>query len=100
MLVEREGEIVTREEIQKKLWPNDTIVEFDHSINVAIRQAAPGAGRFRRRAEVHRDVARRGYRLMVPVEWVETPADELPVTRFPAAALTLRTWKSSLTQPA
>lgn len=36
MLLERDREIVTREEIRKKLWPNDTIVEFDHSINVII----------------------------------------------------------------
>src|SRR5579859_4046694 len=36
MLIEAEGEIVTRQEIRKKLWPNDTIVNFDHSINVAI----------------------------------------------------------------
>jgi len=36
MLVERAGKIVTRSEIQKRLWPNDTIVDFDHSINVAI----------------------------------------------------------------
>ena len=42
MLVERDGELVGREEIRKALWPNDTIVEFDHSINAA------GAGRQRR----------------------------------------------------
>ncbi len=36
MLVEREGKIVTRSEIKERLWPNDTIVDFDHSINVAI----------------------------------------------------------------
>src|SRR6266536_14381 len=36
MLVERQGKIVTRDEIQRKLWPNQTIVDFDHSINVAI----------------------------------------------------------------
>ncbi len=37
MLLERPGEIVTREEIQQKLWPTDTFVEFDHSINAAIQ---------------------------------------------------------------
>ena len=37
MLIEREGEIVTREEIKKKLWPNDTVVEFDHGINNTIK---------------------------------------------------------------
>ena len=40
MLVEREGAMVTREEVRKKFWPNDTIVEFDHSINVAIADCA------------------------------------------------------------
>ena len=36
MLIERGGEIVTREDIKKRFWPNDTIVDFDHSINVVI----------------------------------------------------------------
>ena len=44
MLVERDGEIVTREEIKKKFWPNDTIVEFDHSINVAIGKLRKALG--------------------------------------------------------
>ncbi len=38
MLIEREGELVTREEIKKKLWPNDTIVEFDFGINSTIKK--------------------------------------------------------------
>ncbi|HEV2351943.1 MAG TPA: winged helix-turn-helix domain-containing protein, partial [Terriglobia bacterium] len=33
MLLERPGEIITREEIQKALWPNDTVVEYEHSVN-------------------------------------------------------------------
>jgi DNA-binding winged helix-turn-helix (wHTH) protein len=37
MLLERPGEVVLREEIRRKLWPNNTIVEFDHSINAAIK---------------------------------------------------------------
>ena len=36
MLVEGDGTTVTRDDIRKKFWPNDTIVEFDHSINAAI----------------------------------------------------------------
>src|ERR1700676_3657771 len=36
MLLERPGEVVLREEIRKRLWPNDTVVEFDHSINAAM----------------------------------------------------------------
>jgi DNA-binding winged helix-turn-helix (wHTH) protein len=37
MLVERRGKIVTREEIKKKLWQDDTIVDFDHSISAAVK---------------------------------------------------------------
>ena len=37
MLVERAGKIVTRDEIKQRLWPNDTIVDFDHSINTVIK---------------------------------------------------------------
>jgi DNA-binding winged helix-turn-helix (wHTH) protein len=36
MLLERPGEVVTREELQKKLWPAGTFVDFDHSLNTAI----------------------------------------------------------------
>ena len=38
ILLERQGQVVTREEIQKRLWPDNTIVEFDHSINAAVRR--------------------------------------------------------------
>ena len=40
MLLERPGEIVTREEIQKKLWPEDTFVDFEHGLNAAINKIA------------------------------------------------------------
>ena len=77
MLVEREGMIVTREEIQKKFWPNDTIVEFDHSINVAIGKLRKALGDSADEPKYIETLARRGYRLMVPVEWIE----QLPVAR-------------------
>ena len=70
MLIEREGDIVTRDDIKKKLWPNDTIVEFEHSINAAIkklRKALDDSADQPRHVET---IPRRGYRLMVPVEWV------------------------------
>ena len=37
-LLERPGEVVLREEIRMKLWPDDTVVEFDHSINAAVKR--------------------------------------------------------------
>jgi DNA-binding response OmpR family regulator len=44
MLIERDGGMVTREEIQKRFWPHDTIVEFNHSINVAIGKLRKALG--------------------------------------------------------
>src|SRR5271167_3741659 len=71
MLVERGGELATREEIRKKLWPNDTIVEFDHSINAAIKNLRRALGDSADEPRYIETLARRGYRLMVRVEWVE-----------------------------
>jgi DNA-binding winged helix-turn-helix (wHTH) protein len=71
MLIECAGGIVTREEIKKKLWPNDTVVEFDHSINAAIKDLRRTLGDSADAPHYIETVARRGYRLMVPVEWIE-----------------------------
>jgi eukaryotic-like serine/threonine-protein kinase len=75
MLVERPGGLVTREEIQKKLWPNDTVVEFDHSIHTAINKLRQAFGDSAEDPQYIETVARRGYRLMVSVERLDaTPA--------------------------
>ena len=64
MLVKREGAMVTREEIQKKFWPNDTTVEFDHSINVAIGKLRKALGDCADEPKYIETLARRrGYRL-------------------------------------
>ncbi len=78
MLVEREGELVSREEIKKKLWPNDTIVEFDHSINSAIRNLRRALDDSADEPKYIETLARRGYRLMAPVVWIEV-AEDRPV---------------------
>lgn len=44
MLLERPGQVVTREELQKKLWPEGTFVDFDHSLNTAINKIREGLG--------------------------------------------------------
>ena len=70
MLVECEGEVVPREEIRKRLWPNDTIVDFDHSINAAIRNLRRILGDSADDPGYIETLARRGYRLKVAVEWL------------------------------
>src|SRR5712675_2763796 len=68
MLLEREGKIVTREEIKERLWANDTVVDFDQSINAtikALRRALEDSADNPRYIET---LARRGYRLMPTLE--------------------------------
>jgi len=80
MLVANGGEIVSREEIRRTLWPGSTIVDFDHGINAAIRILRRALGDSANNPQYIETLARRGYRLMVPVEWMqrtkETPGDE------------------------
>ena len=80
MLVANDGEIVSREEIRRTLWPGSTIVDFDHGINAAIRILRRALGDSANNPQYIETLARRGYRLMVPVEWLqrtkETPGDE------------------------
>src|SRR5580658_3009937 len=86
MLIEAGGEIVTRQEIKKKLWPNDTIVNFDHSINVAIGILRRVMGDSADNPQYIETLARRGYRLRVPVEWLETEAAPRPLPSPPEPA--------------
>src|SRR5215813_8078817 len=72
MLVARAGKPVTRREIQEALWPNGTIVEFDHSINLAVRMLRRALGDSAANPRYIETLGRRGYRLIVPVEWLET----------------------------
>jgi eukaryotic-like serine/threonine-protein kinase len=71
MLIESEGKVVSRSEIKKQLWPNDTIVDFDHSINVAIGTIRRALDDSAGEPKYIETVPRRGYRLMVRPEWVE-----------------------------
>src|SRR6266446_6586765 len=72
MLIEREGKIVTREEIKSRLWPNDTVVDFDHSINATIKTLRRALGDSADNPQYIETLARRGYRLMVATEWLES----------------------------
>jgi len=67
-LLEQPGEIVTREELRNKLWPADTFVDFDHSLNAAIRRLRDALGESAERPIFVETVARRGYRFIAPVD--------------------------------
>jgi cholera toxin transcriptional activator len=68
LLLERAGEVVTREELQQKLWPSDTFVDFDHSLNTAINKVREALGDSASSPRYVETLARRGYRFIVQVQ--------------------------------
>jgi eukaryotic-like serine/threonine-protein kinase len=96
MLVEREGKIVTRDEIKEKLWANDTVVDFDQSINAtikALRRALRDSAENPRYVET---LARRGYRLMLPIEYLESAPGTAAVEVTAEARPTRGRWRRVL----
>jgi DNA-binding winged helix-turn-helix (wHTH) protein len=90
-LLERAGEVVTRDELRERLWPADTFVDFDHGVNTAINQVRGALGDTAANPRFIQTLPRRGYRFLVPVESVadrEKPAatEKTPVQGAPAAA--------------
>jgi DNA-binding winged helix-turn-helix (wHTH) protein len=69
MLVERDGKIVTREEIKSRLWGNDTVVDFDQAINTMIKALRRALGDSADNPRYIETLGRRGYRLMLTIEY-------------------------------
>lgn len=63
-LLARPGEVVTREEIQRKLWPADTFVDFEHSINTAVNKLRAALGDDTENPRFIETLPRYGYRLI------------------------------------
>src|SRR5580658_7914092 len=76
ILIEADGQMVTREEIRQRLWPDDTVVEFDSSINNAIKKLRRAMVDSADEPHYIGTIAKRGYRLLVPVERVGVAEDE------------------------
>ena len=92
LLLERPGEVVTREEVRQKLWAADTFVDFDHSLNTAIKKVREALGDSASSPRYVETIARRGYRFLAPVERDDAstkPADSGPgkPADGPAAAI-------------
>jgi TolB-like protein/DNA-binding winged helix-turn-helix (wHTH) protein/Flp pilus assembly protein TadD len=68
ILIEHSGEVVTREELQKKLWPADTFVDFDHGLNKAINKIRDALGDSAESPRFVETIARRGYRFLADVK--------------------------------
>lgn len=115
MLLQQPGEVVTREELQKSLWPADTFVDFDHGLNKAINKLREALGDSAESPRFVETVARRGYRFLAEARTAEEvpapgpePPSQPPATGARAAAgrmggpavpghlLPLRAWKAGV----
>jgi DNA-binding winged helix-turn-helix (wHTH) protein/Tol biopolymer transport system component len=81
-LLEHPGKIVTREELRNKLWPEDTFVDFDHSLNAAIKRLRDALGESADAPVYIETLSRRGYRFIAPVNG-SSPSSEIVIA--PAA---------------
>jgi len=68
ILLERPGEVVTREELQARLWKKDVFVDFDHSLNKAVNKVRDALGDSADSPRFIETLSRRGYRFIAPVQ--------------------------------
>jgi len=80
ILLERPGEVVTREELCQRLWPDGTFVEFDHSVSTAISKLRDALGDTAENPRFVETLARRGYRFIAPAD-LKRAGDSRQVTK-------------------
>ena len=71
VLLENAGRVVTRDDLRQKIWPADTFVDFDHSLNTAVNKIREALGDSASSPRFVETLARRGYRFIAPVNGVE-----------------------------
>jgi len=81
ILLQHRGEIVTREELRQQLWPADTFVDFDHSLNAAIKRLRDALGESAESPIYIETLARRGYRFNAPAESIPARDSAPPSSR-------------------
>ena len=84
ILLEHSGNLVTREELRQKVWPEDTFVDFDHALNTAITKIRIALGDDADNPRFVETLPRRGYRFIGPVDKPssQAPSPSLPKGRF------------------
>src|SRR5215472_665865 len=80
ILLERPGQVVTREELQRKLWTGDTFVDFEHGLNKAINRVREALGDDADNPRFIETLPRRGYRFLVPVMPAVQPTTAMVIT--------------------
>src|SRR5438270_13805462 len=95
ILVERAGEVVTRDDIQRALWPGDTYVDFDNAINSSIRKLREALGDNADSPRFIETLPRRGYRFIYPVSRGSNNGFSPPIAEMDKQVKTRR-WRSWL----
>jgi DNA-binding winged helix-turn-helix (wHTH) protein len=78
-LLERPGDLVTREQLRQRLWPNGTFVDFEHGLNAVINRLRETLGDSADSPRFIQTVPRRGYRFIAPVGGAAETPNEQPV---------------------
>jgi len=87
LLIEHAGQVVSREDLQKAVWPADTFVDFDHGLNKTINKIREALGDSAESPRFVETVARRGYRFIADVRIVDAPAGAAAVPAAPVPAV-------------
>src|SRR5437867_2058832 len=75
ILVKARGALVTREDLRRELWPENTFVDFDHSLNAGVKRLRESISDSATAPRFIETIPRRGYRFIAPVEIVAVPAE-------------------------
>jgi len=95
ILLEQPNQVVTREELQKRIWPEENFGDFDHAVNVAVAKLRTALGDSADTPRYVETIPRRGYRLIAPIErdpTVSEPAVEITHQK-PGAPSRHRLWQ-------
>ena len=100
ILLERSGSVISREELRQKLWPADTFVDFDHSLNTAVNKIRETLGDSASSPRFVETIARRGYRFLVEIQWQaqSASATSMPAQNHARGAENLPTVRRGITR--
>src|SRR3984885_2305423 len=86
-LLENPGELVSREELHRKLWPADTFVNFEHGLNAAVKRLRQALNDSAGNPRFVETLPRRGYRFLAPVQTVNVAEEGPSLIEIPPAEL-------------
>jgi cholera toxin transcriptional activator len=86
LLLGRPGELLTREEISRELWPDGTFVDYEHGVNTAVNRIREALSDTAAAPRFIETLARRGYRFIAPVESISTNGNSIAAGQLESSA--------------